>query len=44
MKKLTTDELVSYIENEGKKKDKLPKEDGLEASGTNPLSSDSNKI
>lgn len=23
MKKLTTDELVSYIENEGKKKEKL---------------------
>jgi len=44
MKKLTTDELVSYIENEGKKKDKLPKEDGQEASGANPFSAESNKI
>jgi len=30
MKKLTTDELVSYIENEGKKKEKLLNADGTE--------------
>jgi hypothetical protein len=44
MKKLTTDELVSYIENEGKKKDKLQRDDGQDSSGAVPLSSESNKI
>ena len=44
MKKLTTDELVSYIENEGKKKDKLLREDGQEASAFGLFSAESNKI
>ena len=44
MKKLTTDELVSYIENEGKKKDKLQREDGSDPLGTNPFSAESQKI
>lgn len=42
MKNLTTDELVSYIENEGKKKEKL-RDECSEASSL-AFSAESNKI
>jgi hypothetical protein len=43
MKKLTTDELVSYIENEGKKKEKLSREEASDLANA-ALSTESNKM